>query len=260
MAEERHDVHLHVNGASHVVQVPARRLLSDALRHDCGLTGTHVGCEHGVCGACTVLLDGQPVRSCLMLAVSAQRRRDHHGRGPDPPRRLAEPGAAGLLGLPRAAVRLLHAGVPHHDHRRPRGRTPTPTSRARPVTWSPATCAAAPATRTSWPRCCVRRSWSRPPRPTRRPGDDHAALRRQGRPGGGPATPARPGQVRRRPRHGPGHPARGGAPLAARSRPDHRHRRGGRPRPAPASTPCGPGRTSTARWPSRCRCSSRTPP
>jgi carbon-monoxide dehydrogenase small subunit len=51
--------------------VPARRLLSDALRHDCGLTGTHVGCEHGVCGACTVLLDGRPVRSCLMLAVSA---------------------------------------------------------------------------------------------------------------------------------------------------------------------------------------------
>jgi aerobic carbon-monoxide dehydrogenase small subunit len=56
------------------VRVPPRRLLSDALRHDLGLTGTHVGCEHGVCGCCTVLLDGQPVRSCLMLAVSA---RDH---------------------------------------------------------------------------------------------------------------------------------------------------------------------------------------
>ena len=52
--------------------MPARRLLSDALRHDCGLTGTHVGCEHGVCGACTVLVDGAPVRSCLMFAVSAQ--------------------------------------------------------------------------------------------------------------------------------------------------------------------------------------------
>ncbi|MCF6379852.1 (2Fe-2S)-binding protein [Nocardioides KLBMP 9356] len=69
--EELHDVRLHVNGSVHEVQVPARRLLSDALRHDCGLTGTHVGCEHGVCGACTVLVDGQPVRSCLMFAVSA---------------------------------------------------------------------------------------------------------------------------------------------------------------------------------------------
>jgi len=72
MPEELHDVRLDVNGASHAVRVPARRLLSDALRHDCGLTGTHVGCEHGVCGSCTVLLDGRPVRSCLVLAVSAQ--------------------------------------------------------------------------------------------------------------------------------------------------------------------------------------------
>ena len=72
MPEELHEVRLEVNGAAHVVQVPGRRLLSDALRHDCGLTGTHVGCEHGVCGACTVLVDGRPVRSCLMLAVSAE--------------------------------------------------------------------------------------------------------------------------------------------------------------------------------------------
>jgi carbon-monoxide dehydrogenase small subunit len=71
MTEELHDVRLQVNGATHEVRVPARRLLSDAIRHDCGLTGTHVGCEHGVCGACTVLVDGRPVRSCLMFAVSA---------------------------------------------------------------------------------------------------------------------------------------------------------------------------------------------
>ena len=71
MTEELHDLRLLVNGAPHALRVPARRMLSDALRHDLGLTGTHVGCEHGVCGACTVLLDGRPVRSCLVFAVSA---------------------------------------------------------------------------------------------------------------------------------------------------------------------------------------------
>src|ERR1700710_3303385 len=71
MTEVLHDVVLTVNGIGHPVSVPARRLLSDALRHDLGLTGTHVGCEHGVCGSCTVLVDGAPVRSCLMLAVQA---------------------------------------------------------------------------------------------------------------------------------------------------------------------------------------------
>ncbi|HEX5534587.1 MAG TPA: (2Fe-2S)-binding protein [Actinomycetales bacterium] len=71
-AEELHDVRVNVNGTWREIRVPARRLLSDALRHDLRLTGTHVGCEHGVCGACTVLLDGRPVRSCLTLAVSVQ--------------------------------------------------------------------------------------------------------------------------------------------------------------------------------------------
>jgi aerobic carbon-monoxide dehydrogenase small subunit len=60
---------LRVNGASHAISVEPRRSLADALREDCGLTGTHLGCEHGVCGACTVLVDGKPVRSCLMFAV-----------------------------------------------------------------------------------------------------------------------------------------------------------------------------------------------
>lgn len=72
MPEEVHDVRLSVNAGVKEIRVPARRLLSDALRHDCGLTGTHVGCEHGVCGACTVLVDGVPVRSCLMFAVAAE--------------------------------------------------------------------------------------------------------------------------------------------------------------------------------------------
>ena len=70
MSEETHQITLQVNGIPHEVEVPARRLLSDCLRHDLGLTGTHVGCEHGVCGACTVLVDGAPMRSCLLLAVS----------------------------------------------------------------------------------------------------------------------------------------------------------------------------------------------
>jgi aerobic carbon-monoxide dehydrogenase small subunit len=69
-ADVLHDVQLTVNGARHDASVPARRLLSDFLRHDLRLSGTHVGCEHGVCGACTVLLDGAPVRSCLLLAVT----------------------------------------------------------------------------------------------------------------------------------------------------------------------------------------------
>ncbi len=66
------EVLLTVNGTPHEVRVPARRLLSDCLRHDIGLTGTHVGCEHGVCGACTVLVDGVPMRSCLLFAVSVE--------------------------------------------------------------------------------------------------------------------------------------------------------------------------------------------
>jgi carbon-monoxide dehydrogenase small subunit len=69
-ADVLHAVQLMVNAARHDARVPARRLLSDFLRHDLQLTGTHVGCEHGVCGACTVLLDGAPVRSCLLLAVT----------------------------------------------------------------------------------------------------------------------------------------------------------------------------------------------
>ena len=63
---------MRVNGVERPAPTSPRRLLSDYLRGDCGLTGTHVGCEHGVCGCCTVLLDGHPVRSCLMLAVQAE--------------------------------------------------------------------------------------------------------------------------------------------------------------------------------------------
>jgi carbon-monoxide dehydrogenase small subunit len=67
-------VRLIVNGAEHEVATSCRRSLADVLRHELGLTGTHVGCEHGVCGSCTVLVDGEPVRACLMLGVQADDR------------------------------------------------------------------------------------------------------------------------------------------------------------------------------------------
>lgn len=70
----RHPITVTVNGTAHYREVEPRLLLSDFLRHDLELTGTHVGCEHGVCGACTVLLDGEAVRSCLVLAVQADGR------------------------------------------------------------------------------------------------------------------------------------------------------------------------------------------
>ena len=65
-------VSVRVNGQPREIRVEARKLLADALREDLGLTGTHVGCEHGVCGACTILLDGDAVRACLMFAVQAE--------------------------------------------------------------------------------------------------------------------------------------------------------------------------------------------
>ena len=68
---KRLDIAASVNGVTYEATVEPRKLLSDFLRQDCALTGTHVGCEHGVCGACTVLLDGETVRSCLMFAVQA---------------------------------------------------------------------------------------------------------------------------------------------------------------------------------------------
>ncbi|WP_037578122.1 (2Fe-2S)-binding protein [Phaeacidiphilus oryzae] len=83
---DRQLITLTVNGRDHELAVDPRRTLADVLRHDLLLTGTHIGCEHGVCGACTVLLDGQSVRSCLVFAVQAE------GRGIRTVESLGEPG------------------------------------------------------------------------------------------------------------------------------------------------------------------------
>lgn len=66
---EFHEITVTVNGVPYIRRVPARLLLTDFLRHELNLTGTHVGCEHGSCGACTILLDGEAVRSCILFAV-----------------------------------------------------------------------------------------------------------------------------------------------------------------------------------------------
>jgi carbon-monoxide dehydrogenase small subunit len=69
---EKVDITLTINGRDHAIRVEPRKTLVDAIRDDCGQTGTHIGCEHGICGACTVILDDEAVRACLMFAVQAQ--------------------------------------------------------------------------------------------------------------------------------------------------------------------------------------------
>ena len=72
--KDQHLVTLRVNGHEHELLVESRRTLADVLREDLGLTGTHLGCEHGICGACTVLVDGEPTRACLVFGVQADGR------------------------------------------------------------------------------------------------------------------------------------------------------------------------------------------
>ena len=111
-----HLISITVNGVRHETVVEARRSLADVLRHDLGLTGTHIGCEHGICGTCTVLVEGKPTRSCLMFGVQAD------DLEVETVESLAENGElnglpAGLRRRPRPALRLLHAGLPHACHR-----------------------------------------------------------------------------------------------------------------------------------------------
>lgn len=100
-ARERHAVTLVLNGRPATAHAEPRMLLSDFIRHELGATGTHVGCEHGVCGACTVRIDGQAVRSCLTLAVQAD------GCKVDTVEGLAGP--SGKLSVLQEAFRRNHA-------------------------------------------------------------------------------------------------------------------------------------------------------
>ena len=142
-----------VNGAVYERSVEPRLLLSDFLRHELELTGTHVGCEHGVCGACTILFDGEPVRSCLMFAVQAhgQEIMTVEGLAPDGPDHM-HPLQNGVSGSARPAMRLLHAGLLDDPATLP-GTKPQSLPRPRSGKRSPATSAAAPAISTSSTRC-----------------------------------------------------------------------------------------------------------
>ena len=105
------DITLNINGRDHAIRVEPRKTLVDAIREDCGQTGTHIGCEHGVCGACTVIVGGEAVRSCLMFAVQAQGKPIRTVEGLAQ-RQDAASVAARLHGASRPAMRLLHAGLP----------------------------------------------------------------------------------------------------------------------------------------------------
>ena len=110
-------VSIEVNGSMTRAFIEARLTLADFLREECSLTGTHLACEHGVCGACTVLLDGQAVRSCLMFAIQAVGSSVTTIEGLTPADGTLSLGAAGVLVEPRAAVRVLHAGLRRLCHR-----------------------------------------------------------------------------------------------------------------------------------------------
>ena len=157
-AEQRHRVRLTLNGRAVEGDAEPRMLLTDFLRHVLGATGTHVGCEHGVCGACTIEIDGAPARACLTLAVQADGATHPHRRRAGARARPALGAAGGVPPPPRAAMRLLHARHPdvarHLSARHARARP-----RRSCASSSAAICAAAPATcRSSRRRSTPRKS------------------------------------------------------------------------------------------------------
>ena len=126
---ETRKVALTVNGKRYEAEVEVRLTLADFIRHTLGLTGTHLGCEHGVCGACTILLDGLTARSCLMLAVQADGHDITTVEGLAPSATELQPAAGSLSRQSRPAMRLLHAGHADHAHRIPARQSRTRPSR-----------------------------------------------------------------------------------------------------------------------------------
>ena len=118
-------ISLTLNGRKLSAETEPRMLLSDFLRHSLGATGTHVGCEHGVCGCCTVQIDGAAVRSCLTLAMQAEGRDVRTVELLAGAERQAQQAAAGVPEPSRAAMRLLHARHPDVVHRFPRAQPET---------------------------------------------------------------------------------------------------------------------------------------
>ena len=238
-----------VNGQLHAGEVEPRLLLVHFLRDALGLTGTHVGCDTSNCGACTVHLDGEAVKSCTVLAVQADGAEVTTIEGIGTRGRPA-PGAGGVLGAPRPPVRLLHAG---HDHGRRRpARQATPTRpRRRSARRSPATSAAAPATTTSSRRCSTRRRRRRSVDRSERRAEERStngkwvgqALQAQG----GPAADHRPRPLRRRHRR-----CRACSTWRSSARPRRTRRSSRSTPPAPRALPgrpraSSPARTSTSR-------------
>ena len=171
-----HLIRLRVNGREHELAVEARRTLADMLRDDLGYTGTHLGCEHGICGACTVLVDGEPARSCLMFGVQADGAEISTVEGLADGDQLSDLQQSfsdrhGLqCGFCTPGFLMLAEGYLA-------ARTAAPSRpRPRSANWSRPTCAGAPATRAS-----SRRYW--PPR--------------------GPGGSARPGRARHERPHPP---------------------------------------------------------
>ena len=152
MSEKLYPISVEVNGKAHGGQVPARLSLVDWLRDELRLTGTHVGCEHGICGACSIMLDGEPVRSCLMFAVQADGHRVTTVEG------LAQPdGTLSVLQDSFCETHGLQCGyctpgmlIAAQALLEPDAATERSSRSARP---SAATCAAAPATSRSSMRC-----------------------------------------------------------------------------------------------------------